>query len=81
MIKSGNFLALALIVLGGWKVLMGLFVAIYLDGSEAATKAYLGSGTTGEQIDQGILWLVAGVVVGLIAKIARNTTKNSEEIN
>ncbi len=56
---------------------MGFFVALGFDGDNyiAASKRYLGRASSGEAIDQGFMWLVAGVVIGLIVKIAKNHGK------
>lgn len=55
---------------------MGFFVAFTFDTHEsmvAASKRYLATANSGEAINQGMWMLAAGVVFGLLAKIAKNT--------
>jgi len=71
-LKLGKIIAWLLLAFGTIKLAMGLYVALNFDSIELvqATKRYIGSGTTGEAIDQGIMLIVAGVFFGLIVKIA-----------
>ena len=76
-IRLGSFVAWALVVLGSIRVLFGLLIAF---GTSAADKAVaerniLGSSTSGEAIDQGLIALVAGVVIGLLVRITTNTNE------
>ena len=76
-IRLGSFVAWALVVLGSIRVLFGLLIAF---GTSAADKAVaerniLGSATSGEAIDQGLIALVAGVVIGLLVRITTNTNE------
>lgn len=70
-IKAGSIIAWLLVVAGLMRVVMGFIIASS-DNYVAATKRYLGSGTTGEAIDKGFMWLVVGVVIGLLVQIAKN---------
>ena len=68
----GRALAWVLLLLGAARAGIGFLIASIPDQAtyEAATRRYIGSGTTGEAIDQGLLWVAAGIVVGLLARIA-----------
>lgn len=75
-IKIGSFIAKVLVGLGALRIAMGFFVAITFDTHEsmvAASKRYLVTTNSGEAINQGMWMLAAGVVFGLLAKIAKNT--------
>ena len=76
-IKSGSVIAWILVAAGSVRLAMGFFVALGFEGDKyiAASKRYLGSTNSGEAIDQGFMLLVAGVVIGLIVKIAKNHDK------
>ncbi|WP_316859080.1 hypothetical protein [uncultured Cohaesibacter sp.] len=74
-IKIGTIIAWLLIVGGGLKVVMASWIAYSTATNEARiafVHRYLGSGDTGEHIDKGLLWLTTGVVIGLIARIAKS---------
>ena len=63
-------LAAALIALGALKIGLGTYVArSFPDPAdyEAATRRYIGSGTTGDAIDEGIMFCGVGVLLGLLA--------------
>ncbi|WP_136634765.1 hypothetical protein [Pseudooceanicola onchidii] len=65
-----RILAAALIALGAIKVGLGLYVARTFTAPadyEAATRRYIGSGTTGDAIDQGIVFCGLGIALGLLA--------------
>jgi uncharacterized membrane protein len=74
-VKLGQFIAAALIFLGAIRFALGLWVASTFDtqeGMTAASRRYLATNNSGEAIDQALWMIVAGVVVGLLAKIATN---------
>ncbi|MCV2882624.1 hypothetical protein [Actibacterium sp. XHP0104] len=73
MVLVGKLIAWALIILGALRVAMGTYVAtqfIEFEAYEAATKRYLGSGTSGDAIDKGLMFIAAGVAFGLLARCA-----------
>ena len=69
----GTFVAWAMVLLGLMRTFMGLYVAVNFEGAElaAATRRYIGSGTTGEAMDNGIMIFIAGIVLGLLVEIAK----------
>ncbi len=70
-VYAGKVIAWLAIALGLIRISMGLFVATQYDGHADAIARYLGSvETSGDAIDQGLITLVIGVVVGLLAHIA-----------
>ena len=83
MIRAGKVLSWLLIIFGGMRALVGLVIAFSLEGAElaAATQRYLGSGGAGDAIDEGIYAVAAGIVVGLLARIASNTDVKLREGN
>ena len=69
-IRLGNILAYGAIILGSLRVAIAV-VAIFAEDTQAVVSAYLGSGTTGHYIDQGVYSIVFGVVVGLLVRICK----------
>ncbi|WP_372425341.1 hypothetical protein [Salinarimonas chemoclinalis] len=72
-VRSGFVIAWLAMVFGAIRITIGLFVASIGDAAErAAAAAYrLGSRSSGEAIDQGIMVFVFGVALGLLAEIAK----------
>lgn len=64
-------IALVVLVWGVIRLSMGLYVAIAFDGSQSATTRYLGSGTSGEAIDQGIYMVLISIALLIIVRSAR----------
>jgi hypothetical protein len=68
--KLGRVLAWLAFVGGAVRLAMGFLVAS--SGNHAAlAPRYLGSSTSGEAIDQGIMVLVFGVALGILVEISR----------
>ncbi len=78
MIFLGSAIAWVMVVVGFLRTALGFFVAFNFRGEALVSfsKRYLGSATTGEAINQGMIMLAAGVIIGLIAIIAKNTSSN-----
>lgn len=75
-IKVGSFIAWTLVVLGFFKAALGLFGALTLESQEnmiAFSKRYLATDSTGEAMDRGIMMFAAGIVLGLIVRIAKKS--------
>ena len=73
MVRFASIIAWLLIGLGALRAAMGYFVAIYFvdDGDMVlAARRYLGTSPADAQ-DSGFLVLIAGVVLGLLVKIAK----------
>ena len=73
MVILGKLIAWTMVLFGCVRIGMGWWVAtsfIEPDAYAAATARYIGSGTTGDAIDRGLVWILVGVVVGLLAHIA-----------
>ena len=73
MVRFGSIIAWLLIGLGALRAAMGYFVAIYFvdDGDMVlAAKRYLGTSPADAQ-ERGELMIIAGVVLGLLVKIAK----------
>ena len=72
-VKLGNLLAWTLLILGIVRAGIGWFVAFtFTDPTEfaAAQARYIGSGTTGQAVEQGLMWAAIGIVIGLLVRIA-----------
>ncbi|GAA6198336.1 hypothetical protein NBRC116598_37810 [Pseudophaeobacter arcticus] len=75
MVLMGKIIAWVLIVFGGLRTITGIYVATFVSDAEAyaAASAYLlGTKTSGEAIDQGLIMIGLGVAMGLLAQIASN---------
>lgn len=75
MLKLGSILAWFLTVAGGMRVAFGLLLALGVSAEDnaAAARMILAAANTGEAINEGMVALVVGVVIGLLVKIAKNT--------
>ncbi|WP_171239700.1 hypothetical protein [Ruegeria sp. HKCCA5491] len=74
MIRLASVVAWLAVLLGCLRIAMGLFVASQFPGAEenlAASKRYLATTNSGDAIDQGIVILVVGVVIGFLVRIAK----------
>ncbi len=74
MLKLGAILAWILVFVGGLRTAMGFYVgfAFTAEQNTFAARRYLGTVNSGEAINQGMIFLVVGVVLGVLVKIARN---------
>ena len=80
MVSLARLIAWGLILFGLFRVAAGFYVATYFvdqPSYEAATARYIGSGTTGEAIDQGLVLIAIGVGIGVLARIAAGLSKAS----
>jgi hypothetical protein len=77
MLTLGSVIAWLALVLGVLRAAMGLFVASLDDPTSraAAASRYLGSATSGEAIDQGIMVFLFGLVLGILVKIGRSLSE------
>lgn len=73
MIRFGSIIAWTLIILGGLRAVLALVLALGVSDADNAmvSARYLATANTGEAIDQGLKMLVAGIVIGLLVRIAR----------
>lgn len=72
-IRAGFAIAWFAVVLGGLRVAMGFAVAFGTAPADNATasRMILATANTGEAIDQGMVMFAMGIVIGLLAVIAR----------
>lgn len=68
--RVGLIIAWLLVILGIARAAMGFYLANASD--PALISRYLGSHTTGEAIDRGILYVLMGVSIGIVAEISRS---------
>ena len=78
MILLGRVISWLLVIVGSNKFFGGLILAYHVDDQEQRNflaLRYFNESTSGAAIDSGLPILIAGVVIGLIARIAkrRNT--------
>jgi hypothetical protein len=61
------------LILGGIRVSLGGYVASFYDPAQrlALAKRYLGSSSSGDAIDQGIIWMVVGLGFFIAAKLLK----------
>ena len=80
MIRLGQIVAWVAVVVGLLRIAMGFFVATAFTGEDyiAASRRYLGSSTSGEAIDEGIVLFVIGIAFGLLVRVAKNKTSPSK---
>ncbi|MER9221925.1 hypothetical protein NKI48_23850 [Mesorhizobium sp. M0644] len=76
--KLGRVIAWVLVILSGFRVVAAVSFA-FTTGQNMAPR-YFGSKTTGEVIDQGLLYLLIGVAVGIVAEISRSVAAKAEVI-
>lgn len=72
-VKLGKLIAGLLLIYGALRLVMGIWVATAFESREsmlAASRRYLATENSGDAIDQGMILIVAGVILGLLAKIA-----------
>lgn len=73
LVGIGHVIGWGLIILGSIELYLGVYVAYAFSDPEAYTAAaarYLGSGSSGEAIDQGVMRIAAGVAFLLLSRAA-----------
>ena len=80
--QSGPILAIAAIVFGLLRIVMGFSIATIepADVKEAARARYLGSSTTGQAIDRGIYTILFAVALGTLAEISFQIKRVHEKL-
>jgi hypothetical protein len=68
-IGPGQVIAWLAVVVGGGRIITGFSLAG--SGDPASIARYLGSDTTGEAIDQGLMLVVFGVALGILTEISK----------
>ena len=77
-IRLGSLASGLLLIFGVWRLALGVYIAFAYpttEGMIAASKRYGGAANSGEIIDSSIPLIGAGLVLGLLATIARNTSR------
>lgn len=77
--RVGYVVAWLLVIGGGLRAAMGFMIAQSDDYQELAQR-YLGSSTTGEAIDRGLLVFLIGVSVGMVAEISRSLASRQKDV-
>lgn len=72
-IRCGSVIAWILVLLGVLRTAMGFFAAFSPSVVEipAALERYLGAAALGDAIADGVMYFVAGIVLGLLVQIAK----------
>lgn len=73
--KAGREIAWLAVAFGGLRIALGFGLA---GGNAEAARLYLGSATTGEAIDQGLMLVVFGIALGILTEISRSVAAKSE---
>lgn len=74
MIRLGSIIAWLMVIFAGLRIGIGYYIAFTtttLEEAEALSRRYLATPDTVGAINQGFYVLVAGVVIGLLVRIAR----------
>lgn len=79
MLFLGRIAAWLLLIFGALRVGVGFFVAGIENAEDRAVAAarYLGSTTSGEAIDQGLMVALCGIVLGVLVRIGQAAAKAS----
>lgn len=75
---TGRVIAHLIFWLGLLRVGMGLLVAFGtadMENNQAAARRYLGAATSGEAINDGMMYVVIGVSLGVLCQIAAKVSK------
>ena len=72
--KAGRVIAWLALIFGVARIALGLVVA--QSGDPSLASRYLGSGTSGQAIDQGLYVLIFGIIVGVLTDISRSLAGN-----
>ena len=77
-VRVGSIIAWFLFASGTLRVLLGLFFAFgeNVTDNAFAARRYLAAASTGEAIDEGSIAILAGVIIGLLVKIASDKDWN-----
>jgi hypothetical protein len=73
--RIGSVIAWVLVALGAFRTALGFLLAFGADDSEAAARALLAAANTGEAINEGMLAILAGVVVGVLVEISKSVAQ------
>jgi hypothetical protein len=76
-LRLGSIIAWLALIFGALRLGAGLYVASVDDPEARAGLAarYLGSASSSEAIDQGLMVTVFGVVLGILVKIGRSVSR------
>lgn len=75
--SAGRVIAWLAILSGGTRVAIALFVI--QAGDPDFMPRYLGSGTTGQAIDQGLYILIFGIAIGILTDISRSVAGHKNQ--
>lgn len=71
--KLGQVIAWLLVIVGGSQAMLAFAVAF-----TTVAPRYFGTKPTGEAIDAGMLYVLIGVAVGIVAEISRSVAAKAE---
>ena len=75
--KAGRVVAWLALTFGIARIAIALIVI--QSGDPSLVPRYLGSGTTGQAIDQGFYVLIFGIVLGVLTDISRSLANKSQD--
>ena len=70
--RFGAVIAWILVGLGSLRTGLGFYLAFTAQDNGAAARTYLAAKNTGEAINEGLLAIFAGVVVGILVEISNS---------
>ena len=73
--RLGTVAAWLALALGAMRIVAGIIVASS-DNPEILGPRYLGSSTSGQAIDQGIMVLLFAIALGMLAEISRSVRRD-----
>jgi hypothetical protein len=71
----GNVVAWLALIVGVLRAVMGVFV-VWNPDSPWMAKRYLGSATSGEAINHGLMVALFGIVLGILVTIGKSVTRS-----
>lgn len=80
--RVGKIVAHLIFWLGLLRVTIGFFVAFGtadMESNRIATSRYLGAGTSGEAINEGIIAILLAVALGVLCEISSKRAKPDEQ--
>ena len=76
--RMAQLMLVIILLLGIMKISLGLIVATSENPKLAAAR-FLGSRTSGEMIDKGLLYIFIAITLGVLVEISINIKKNNDK--
>ena len=76
--KIAKFISAIILLLGIFRIAMGI-VVVTSETPKLAAARYLGSGTSGEAIDKGFLYIFIAITLGVLVEISITLQKKNDK--